>query len=170
MWKPSPAWQLEPWSAFLPWISGDVSQTFPPRFREGRWFFLENRRNSSQNLGNPSGFWECRWKCLAAWHHVDTFKRRGCYRSTSSPSLPKRCFDKFDKVQLTMQVLSSIYIIIELSSSFVPGKSPPKKRCNSGESTRVQNSIINHFDIPWANTFISIESWLFNRHPYIGSL
>ena len=99
---------------------------FPPRFREGRWFFGE-QEESPKIWGTPRvfGVQVEMLHCLASRRHQ---KRRGCYRRTCSPSLPKRCFDKFDKVQLTMQVLSSIYITIELSSSFVPGKSPPKKK------------------------------------------
>ena len=117
------AWALV---GFFAADSGDVSETFPPRFREGRWFFGE-QEESPKIWGTPRvfGVQVEMLRCLASRRHQ---KRRGCYRRTCSPSLPKRCFDKFDKVQLTMQVLSSIYIIIELSSSFVPGKSPPKKK------------------------------------------
>ena len=55
VWKPSPAWQLEPWSVFV-WISRDVSEILSPPVSGGQVVFWRTG-GISQNLGNPSGFW-----------------------------------------------------------------------------------------------------------------
>ena len=117
------AWALV---GFFAADSGDVSETFPPRFREGRWFFGE-QEESPKIWGTPRvfGVQVEMLRCLASRRHQ---KRRGCYRRTCSPSLPKRCFDKFDKVPTYH---AGVIKYLHYNWTFIlicPGKIPTQKK------------------------------------------